>query len=117
MKFTMTAPCPKCPFRYDVKPYLSPDRCEEILDSITHQQQTFACHETTAFDDDGEPVQSDSEQHCAGALILLEKIEQPNQMMRICERLGMYDRTKLKMDSPVYGDDESMLNVYAGDAG
>ena len=24
-------------------------------------------------------------------------------MMRICERLGLYDRTKLDMDSPVFG--------------
>ena len=27
----------------------------------------------------------------------------PHQMMRICERLGLYDRTKLNMDAPVFG--------------
>lgn len=115
MKFTMTAPCPHCPFRTDVTPYLSSGRCREILTSITDRQQTFACHETTKFDDDDdEHVPSAGEQHCAGALILLEKIDRPNQMMRISERFGMYDRRKLKMDSPVYSTPSAMRAAYRG---
>jgi pSer/pThr/pTyr-binding forkhead associated (FHA) protein len=43
-----------------------------------------------------------TEQHCAGATILLERLNRPNQMMRWMERLGGYDRTKLDMDAPVY---------------
>jgi hypothetical protein len=43
----------------------------------------------------------DKTPHCAGALIFLEKREEPHQMMRICERLGMYDRTKLNMNANV----------------
>lgn len=39
-------------------------------------------------------------------------MEQPNQMMRICERVGVYDRRKLDMDSPIFEDDESMLEVF-----
>lgn len=39
--------------------------------------------------------------HCAGALIFLEKRYRPNQLMRISERLGMYDRTKLDMKAKV----------------
>lgn len=50
----------------------------------------------------GTIVPTKDSQHCAGALIFLEKIEEPHQMMRICERLGMYDRTKLDMDAPVF---------------
>lgn len=37
-----------------------------------------------------------------GALILLEKMRRPSQMMRIAARLGIYDRSKLDMRAPVY---------------
>lgn len=103
MKFEMTAPCPKCPFRTDVKPYLTRARAKEIADSIVQQQQTFPCHVTTEHDDDGEVCgPTGSEQHCAGALILLEHANRPNQMMRISERLGVYNRRALDMDAPVF---------------
>lgn len=74
-------------------------------------QGTFACHKTTKPSeyDDHEMVTTDKSEHCAGVLILLEKIEQPNQMMRIAERLGMYDRTKLEMDSPVFDDPDDFI--------
>lgn len=112
MKFDMKTPCLQCPFRSDVHLYISADRAEEILDAITNGGQTFACHKTTEFADDGEHVPSAGEQHCAGALILLEKIERPNQMMRIMERLGEYDRTRLDMDAPVYEDPDAMIDAY-----
>jgi hypothetical protein len=63
---------------------------------------TFSCHKTTKHDDDGEPVRTRNEMHCAGALILIEKEGWSTQMMRIAERLGMYDASKLDMDAPVY---------------
>ena len=111
MKFTLKTPCKKCPFRTDIDPYLPPDRVEEILDSITDGQGTFSCHETTEFDDDGEAVFcSPREQHCAGALILLEKLEQPNQLMRIFERLGSYDMRALDMNAPVFDTPEDMID-------
>lgn len=50
-----------------------------------------------------------NEQHCAGAMIILERLERPNQMMRICERLGLYDRRKLKMDAPVFEDFDAFV--------
>ena len=102
MKFDMTSPCPKCPFRTDVPPYLRQDRAQEIADDLTRHQQTFACHQTITFDGEGEYVPRNGEQHCAGALIVLEKMNRPNQMMRWMERLGGYDRRKLKMDAPVF---------------
>jgi hypothetical protein len=63
----------------------------------------FSCHKTVTHDDEGEPIKRDDELHCAGAAIVLEKMNRPNQMMRICERLGEYDRRKFKMDAPVFG--------------
>lgn len=100
--FKLCKPCPKCPFRRDVGGYLTKARAREIATAIMQQDATFSCHETVAFDDDGESTHSSNEQHCAGAAILLEKIGCANQMMRIMERLGAYDRNKLQMDAPVF---------------
>lgn len=108
----MTKPCKRCPFRTDVKPYLTTPRVEGILDTITHQQGTFTCHNTVKSDDYDDQNVTDEEQHCAGALILLEHIEKPNQMMRIMERFGGYDAAKLDMDSPVYKHPDEMLEAF-----
>ena len=40
---------------------------------------------------------------------LKEKEGQPDQMMRISERLGLYDHSKLDMDAPVYDSWEHMI--------
>lgn len=113
MKFDLTAPCGNCPFRTDITFYLDTERVEEICDSLT-SGGTFSCHKTNSFDEDGGgAIETRKTQHCAGALILLEKMEQPNQMMRIGERVEFYDRTKLKMDAPVFGDAESMIEHFA----
>jgi hypothetical protein len=89
---------------------LGGERVAEILHAITDGQKTFACHETTVA---GAGMKRKryvrkNEQHCAGALIFLEKLERPNQLMRIFERLGAYDCKKLKMDAPVFGTLEEM---------
>ncbi len=108
--YSMTTPCPKCPFRTDITPYLHPGRVLELERSLVTAE--FPCHLTTSFDgqeeDDTFYVPSGDEIHCAGALILLEKLERPSQMMRICERLGFYDRRKLKMNAPVYNNFSEM---------
>jgi hypothetical protein len=77
----------------------------------------FSCHKTVRYDsmredDDGEPDfrtrDRRGEAHCAGALILLEKLERPSQMMRIAERLRMYDARRLDMDAPVFDTFDEM---------
>ncbi len=101
MKYEMRQPCPKCPFRSDVKPYITPTRAREILTGNAE----FACHATLDYahdDEDGEGKETPKTQHCAGVLICLEHDERPHQMMRIAESLRFYDRTKLDMDAPVY---------------
>lgn len=110
----MKKPCPHCPFRTDcLKGWLGAARAEEIAESITDRQQTFPCHETCSHED-GEHIPTDEEQHCAGAMILLEKINRPNQMMRIAERLRMYDHTKLDMTAPVFDDVEDFIDHHDG---
>ncbi len=107
MKFDMVRPCLRCPFRTDIPGYLSAARVREIGASL--DGGTFPCHNTVDYEngwgDDQESEEytpSGNEVHCAGALILLERLSRPSQMMRIAERLGFYDRRKLDMNAPVY---------------
>ena len=109
MQYDLTEPCDNCPFRTDKLFYLGVGRAEEIAGSL--DRSTFACHKTTRFNDDGEHTPHKKEKHCAGALIMLEKEEQPSQMMRIAERLGMYDMRKLNMDAPVYESREEFIDA------
>lgn len=63
----------------------------------------FCCHKTgEVSEESGDIKPTAKSQHCAGLLIMREKMEEPHRMMRICERLGLYDRTKLDMDAPVF---------------
>lgn len=115
MNYDLKRPCAHCPFRTDCPSgWLGFDRAQEIAESIIDRQQSFPCHETTSHDDDGERVDTEGEQHCAGAMILLEKLKRPNQMMRIAERLGMYDHAKLDMTAPVFDTSEEFVEHHDG---
>ncbi len=113
--YRLKSPCAKCPFRTDIKPFLKSDRVLEIEDSLYNGE--FPCHETLDYDQDsdaddgGEGRETEKTAHCAGALILLEKLDRPSQMMRISERLGMYDRRNLDMDAPVFDSFEEMAEA------
>ena len=109
--YALTKPCNNCPFRTDVKPYIRPERVETIRDNCVRAE--FPCHKTTCADDDEfNNSTSSNTSHCAGALILMEKINQPSQMMRISERLGIYDRTQLDMTAPIYDNWEKMIEAH-----
>lgn len=107
MKYDLVKPCNNCPFRNDIMPFIRPERAEEIANA-----EDFPCHKTTDFDDEGDLQNRDGEHHCAGHLIFREKLEQPTQMMRICERIGLYDRSKLDMESPIYDSIEEMIEAH-----
>lgn len=99
MKYDLRKPCDLCPFRNDEKRLWV---AESTLRGMASGE--FCCHKTGVESEDGSAiVPTEKSQHCAGALIMLEKMNQPHQMMRICERLGMYDRSKLDMTAPVFG--------------
>jgi hypothetical protein len=115
MKFDLIRPCKDCPFRSDIPGFLTKARVREIIDGITRGQATFTCHKTNEFDDSG-TVETKDSQHCAGALIFLERLDQPNQMMRWMERIGVYDRSKLDMESPVHTA-KSMVAAQRSKAG
>lgn len=96
MNYTMTKPCDACPFLKGSG--------FKLPSLKSHASGEFACHKTCTLDDEsGDYEPTEKSLHCAGALIFLEKRDAPHQMMLICERLGMYDRTKLDMSAPVQG--------------
>lgn len=100
MKYNMTEPCDACPF------LIGSGFTYRSL--VEHASGEFACHKACKLVEDEEgfstyQARNEKTPHCAGALIFLEKQDLPHQMMRICERLGYYDRTKLNMDALVVG--------------
>lgn len=96
MKYTMTTPCNACPFTEKMKKGFTLKRLMEFTSG------EFPCHKTADLDEEeGEFHAGKKSVHCAGALIFLEKRNAPNQMMRIAERLGMYDHKKLDMEAKV----------------
>lgn len=91
----MTDPCDQCPFLKGSGFTFS--RLRE------HASGEFACHKTCKVDEEtGNFVPRGRKTlACAGALIQNELLEKPHQMMRIAERLSLYDRTKLNMNADV----------------
>lgn len=94
MNYSRSTPCPDCPFLIGTEHAYTDERLAEFA------RFEFPCHKTAKLKD-GTFQAVNKSQHCAGALIYNEKREHPHQMMRIAERLGLYDRRSLKMDAPV----------------
>lgn len=111
MNYNLKSPCEDCPFRKDRPFPLNRGRSREIHRGISNDGFGFACHKTTT--ELGRDSDHPKAEHCAGALILAEKREQPHQMMRIMERIGLYDASKVNMEAPVYDSFEEMEEACA----
>ena len=97
MKYTQTTPCKECQFLKSMAHGFTMQRLREFAET-----GTFPCHKSATCDEETLDYNANGKSvACAGALIFLEKRNQPNQMMRISERLGMYDYTKLDMSAQV----------------
>lgn len=67
----MKQPCKHCPYRNDVKPYLTYERAEELAYAPQNPYNTFVCHKTTEYDDERDDmVVTGSSKECAGFLTL-----------------------------------------------
>lgn len=69
----MKKPCIHCPYRNDVKPFLTPERGEELAYHAQNPYNSFPCHKTTEADDDsdeGEMLVTEQSKECAGFLTL-----------------------------------------------
>lgn len=98
MNYSMTTPCDACPFLNTpgMRRGFTLRRLREFASG------EFPCHKTADNDEEtSDFVARESSAHCAGALIFNEKRHQSHQMMRICERINMYDPLKLDMKANV----------------
>lgn len=95
MKFDLKEPCKECPFLRGstTNKTLVKGRLEEIVDAIRDDAH-FTCHKTL-----NKPLKE--RQHCGGALIFLEKENNPNQFMNVARYLGIYDPSKLNRNSNI----------------
>lgn len=103
VRYDLRRPCVHCPFRSDVPGYLRRARAEEIATSIAGGAE-FPCHETTVEDpeDESNNMPTARSQFCAGALIVMEHLHAPNQIVRIAERTNVFDPDRLDMRAPVF---------------
>ena len=115
IRLDMKTPCKDCPFRRDVPFHLRPGRVEEIIASLM-RHENFPCHKTLDYSQDDDLIDGDwtteKTQHCAGAMILLMRLNNPNLAMRLGAMLGAFDPDALNLDAPVYADDKEMIAAY-----
>lgn len=82
--FKQLAPCSNCPFLREGAIELSAGRLQEIISTLL-RGGGFLCHKRFY-------AAKRERQPCAGAVIYLEKANQPNQVMQVMERLDAYPR-------------------------
>lgn len=110
-------PCAHCPFRSDKPGFLTKARARELMREL-RDGKDFPCHKTLDYDVDGEdddddvaPSLTKRTATCAGFAIMCELENSPSQMMRIAERMGMYDKKKLNMKAPVHRNAASFIKA------
>ena len=101
MNFNLKKPCDNCPFRTDIDFPLRKGRRAEIANEL-RSGGTFSCHKTIDYDKGN----TNKESHCVGALLVIdsEGILYQNQMVRIAERLGLFNSNNLVNDGIVFDD-------------
>lgn len=106
MRFDLRKPCPQCPFRQG-QTFLHPKRAEEIALAVAKDNKTFTCHKTL----DQREI---DQQMCAGAAAFVRKLNAPNQMLQIAERLGLLDPDQLlaDADAEVYDSVDAMTEAH-----
>jgi hypothetical protein len=103
MRFELSRPYAHCPFRSD-RPF-GLRRAGEIADAVFQSDRTFSCHET---------LHRPEHQHCAGALILHEKVGRPNWRIRFAALLGLFDSARLHMEAPVFDTVADFVRINEG---
>jgi hypothetical protein len=117
MDYDMRKPCECCPFRRGTAMRLTAGRVREVVGGMLNQNGgEFPCHRTIEHlegdhgEDAGFREKNGKGKHCAGALIFAEKHGVATQMMRICERIGMYDPVPLMAS---HENVEAVFDTYA----
>ena len=101
----MKAPCQHCPFRRDVRPFLTTERAEDLAYNAENRYGSFPCHKTTESDDnseDGEMMVVETTKECAGHL----------SMKYWANVETFYDEDGFKPSDLCYSDSWEMIDAY-----
>lgn len=98
MKFGLVRPCEKCPFRTDCSAGWLDHRIMSLATDIFEGNKSFTCHETL----NKAHKSHKNSHHCAGALIMIEKLKIPNSVIQIAERFKLYNPRNLDLNAPVF---------------
>lgn len=98
-------PCGTCPFRITPGGLrgLGTERAQEIAASLLRGER-FTCHSDLGK----------SERHrnqCVGAMLILDKLEQPNQLMQVATRLNMFKVEDLQGRDVVFDNFDDWVSV------
>ena len=79
---------------------LRPGRLKEIREA-----RSFQCHKTVEYDEFDDDIlrQGAKPQQCAGLMAVLHRMDEPNQIMRMAERIGTLDCRELDPNNEAYG--------------
>lgn len=98
-------PCVHCPYRRDVKPFLTPKRGEELAYLAQNPYNSFPCHKTLDYDDDGDTCYKNDTKMCAGFLTLMHNENGKTP----------YDSSGFEPSDNVYCDTYEMIDAYANE--
>lgn len=99
-------PCAHCPYRRDVKPFLTPERGEELAYAAENPYNSFPCHKTLESNDEGETEIAASSKMCAGFLTLQHNSNGET----------FYDDEGFEPSPLVYDDSWEMAEAYSAEA-
>lgn len=108
----VSTPCPLCPFRHDVVPYIRAERVQEIWDAAQRGTH-FVCHETVDYDlPDG--AQDPGRRACAGFMVLAhrEGIAHGLTIVQVAERLTGHRFDALRGAATVYATVAAMVEAH-----
>jgi hypothetical protein len=97
-------PCKHCPFRADVKPFLTRERGEELAYSTENPYNSFPCHKTTdhvEHEDGSDMVVTEESKTCAGFL-----------SMQITANGDEYKPEGFEVSNLVYQESYDMAEAY-----
>lgn len=100
-------PCKTCPFRKTPGGLrgLGTARSEEIAESLL-RGESFTCHS-----DLDKPAKSRNQ--CVGSMLILDKLQQPNQIMQVAGRLGMFNVETLRGRDDVFDNFDDWVSAQA----
>lgn len=112
MKFDLKQPCKTCPFRLSEPS--SPGEQAMVWSGIFKADHSMTCHDTIIRDAAGNAIPHAKEQHCAGAMLVLEAQGRRNDAMQAAVASGDYRPEELQVTADLRSATAASLAQGAG---